>query len=229
VGGGGSELKSEGNTEANEEKIEAVAEHWKLVQHVKTTRVLTAVQGRASDVLHGVPKDATYEGTVGATEDRFADQHLAVESRSQVKTRTQDSGESLQEFSTAIEQLTHHAFPALHKDHVCRGTGKAFCNGIRDRAVKQHLCLGCKRTLNQALRHTLGLEVVKLTVWFSVRLWKTGDRVLWRSRPPAQTEEETTYRINAGAAGAPATWGSSVPQTGRSNCDAPVGYLGRQP
>jgi hypothetical protein len=38
--------------------------------------------------------------------------------------RTQHIGESLQESVTTVEQLTHRAFPALHENHVCRGTGK---------------------------------------------------------------------------------------------------------
>jgi hypothetical protein len=59
------------------------------------------------------------------------------------KTRTQDDGESVQEISTAVEQL---------KDYVRTGTGKAFCNGVRERGVTQHLHLGCKRTLSEVLR-----------------------------------------------------------------------------
>jgi hypothetical protein len=39
---------------------------------------------------------------------------------------------SLQEFSTAIEQLAHQAFLALHEDHVHRGGGRAFVDNIRD-------------------------------------------------------------------------------------------------
>jgi hypothetical protein len=41
---------------ANQEKKEAVAEHCKRVP-----RVLTAPQGRASDVLRGAPKRPTFE------------------------------------------------------------------------------------------------------------------------------------------------------------------------
>jgi hypothetical protein len=43
----------------------------------------------------------------------------------QLKTWTQDDGESLQELATAIEQLTHCAFPPpLHEDHILGDQGR---------------------------------------------------------------------------------------------------------
>jgi hypothetical protein len=63
----------------------------------------TALQGQASDVLHEDPKGATYPETTGALDDRFGDQHLVAEYRNDLKTPTQDDGESLQEFSIAVE------------------------------------------------------------------------------------------------------------------------------
>jgi flagellar motility protein MotE (MotC chaperone) len=48
-----------------------------------------------------------YEETIEALEDRFEDQHLADAYRSQLNTRNQKAGESLQEFATATEQLAH--------------------------------------------------------------------------------------------------------------------------
>lgn len=61
------------------------------------------------------------------------------------------------------------------------GMVKGHSNGIRDLGVRQQLCLGGKRTLNEALGQTLQLEVVKLAVRSSITLWKTSDRALWRS------------------------------------------------
>jgi hypothetical protein len=94
----------------------------------------------------------TYKETIRVTEDWFGDQHLVASYRNPLRTRTQLIGEPLWEFATAIEQLTHHAFPALHEDHIYRGAGKAFSNGIRDQGIKRHLLLGGKKTLNEALR-----------------------------------------------------------------------------
>jgi hypothetical protein len=70
------------------------------------------LQGQASDFLHEVSEGATYAETTGATDSQFGDQPLAVGSHNQLKTQTQDNGESLKEFPIVIEQPTHHAFPA---------------------------------------------------------------------------------------------------------------------
>jgi hypothetical protein len=56
----------------------------------------------------GACKGLSCEETIGSTEDRFGDQQLAVGSRNQRKTRTQNDGESPPDFACAIEQLTHH-------------------------------------------------------------------------------------------------------------------------
>jgi hypothetical protein len=192
-------------------------------ERTKAMHVLTAPQGRASDDLHGDRKGMTYEETVGATEDRFGDQHQAVGYRDHLKTRAQGDSGPLQEFSTATEQLTHRAFPALHEDHVRRGLSNAFGNKIRYRSMKQQLLLGGNKKINQALRQTAGLEVVRLTIGSSIRLRKTSDRALRMSRPLPKRKKRlpATY---AGAVGAPATSEILSPRTGRRNGYTPIGY-----
>jgi hypothetical protein len=86
----------------------------------------------ASDVLNGVPKVATYEETIGALKGRFGNQHLVALYHTQLKTRTQIDGEPLHQFAITMK-LAHHAFPALHKDHVLRGAGKACTDDIREK------------------------------------------------------------------------------------------------
>jgi hypothetical protein len=98
--------------------------------------LIAALQGQASDVLHRVSKGAAYEKTIKALDDHFGDHRLATTYRSQLKTRTQRTGESLQEFTTTVEQLAHHAYPALPKDHVRREAGKAFTDGLEDPDTK---------------------------------------------------------------------------------------------
>jgi hypothetical protein len=107
---------------ANQEKTECIS----------AMHVLAAPHSQASDVLHGARKRVTCKESIRALEDRFWDQQLAIGYCSQLKTRTQDNGESLQQFATATEQFIHCAFPALLEDQVRRGPGKAFVNRIRD-------------------------------------------------------------------------------------------------
>jgi hypothetical protein len=80
------------------------------------------------------PKKVTYlyKETIRALKDQSGDQHLVAAYCTQLKTRTQIVGESLQEFATAIKQLTHCAFLALHEHHVSMGRGTVFGNDIRD-------------------------------------------------------------------------------------------------
>jgi hypothetical protein len=59
-----------------------------------------------------------YTETTGATEDRSEDQHLATAYHDQLKTGPKILGESLQQFVTDIEQLTHSAPSALPENHV---------------------------------------------------------------------------------------------------------------
>jgi hypothetical protein len=48
-------------SEANQGKIEAAEKPYKSAQSVRAAHVLTALQGRASDVVRGVPKGPTFE------------------------------------------------------------------------------------------------------------------------------------------------------------------------
>jgi hypothetical protein len=73
----------------------------------KAAHLLKVLQGQATDVLHNVPGEASYEDIVGALQDRFRDHQLATAYRSQLKARVQTSGETLQEFAAAVEQLAH--------------------------------------------------------------------------------------------------------------------------
>jgi hypothetical protein len=78
--------------------------------------------------------------------------------------------------------VTPSAFPSPH-DHIHREPGKAFVEGLRDWGIQQQLLLGGSKTLD-TLWQMLRLVVVKLIVGSSIRLRKTSDRALWRSRPP---------------------------------------------
>jgi hypothetical protein len=96
--------------------------------------------------------------------------------------------------------LTHHAFPALRKDYIHRGAGKAFVDSIRERSIKWQLLLGGDRAVNEALRQTPPhpkLEVIKLAVGSPIRLQKASDRALWRSPPHRQSNEDipTVYML----------------------------------
>jgi peptide subunit release factor 1 (eRF1) len=131
--------------------------------------LITALKGWAADVLHDILTNATYEEILQALEDRFRDQHFAAGFRSQLKTRTQRAGESLQEFAAAIEQLAHRAYLTLPEERIRREAGKAFADGVKDPDIKIQLLLGGEKTVNEAL-------------WQAVLLATRPHRTFWGKR-----------------------------------------------
>jgi hypothetical protein len=86
-------------------QFETVAEHNQWSDKEKSTYLITALKGRAAEVLPGIPTNTTYEDTLQALEDGFGDQHFAAAYHCQLRTRTQKPGESLQDFATAKEDI----------------------------------------------------------------------------------------------------------------------------
>jgi hypothetical protein len=99
-------------------QFEIVAKHNSWTPQEKSTYLITALQGRATNVLHAVPKGATYEEILEILEDRLENQHLVTTYRSQPNSRTQRAEPSLQEFAIDIKQLAHHTNSALPEDHI---------------------------------------------------------------------------------------------------------------
>jgi hypothetical protein len=126
-------------------QFETVAEHNGWTDLGKYTHLITALQGRAAGVLHDIPKSATYEETLHALENRFWDQHFAAAYCSQLKAKKQRAGESLRDFVTTIERLAYRACPTLPEEHIRRGAGCAFVDGVGDADIKIKLLLGGER------------------------------------------------------------------------------------
>jgi hypothetical protein len=76
------------------------------------------------------------------------------------------------------------SLPLLSKNHVWREADRAFANRLGDPDIKIHLFLGGEIMVNQALRQTIELEVIRLAVMSSIRPWKMSDLALWMIWPP---------------------------------------------
>jgi hypothetical protein len=94
-------------------QFDTVAEYNCWTRLEKYIHFITVLQDRATDVLHGVPIGAIYKETLETWENLFVNQHLAAAYRSQLKIRTQGVRVSLQEFTTAVEEHPHRAYPAV--------------------------------------------------------------------------------------------------------------------
>jgi hypothetical protein len=168
-------------------QFETTAQHNCWVCPEKYTYSITALQALATDILHRVPKGATYEETLEAQEDRFKDQHLATAYRSQLQLRTQSVVESLQEFGTAIKQLAHCTYLALPEDHIGRDAGKAFAP-----IIKTQLLLGEEKTVNETPRQALQLQAVLLE---GRPTKKEHHDILGESITPNQAERPKTIGV----------------------------------
>jgi hypothetical protein len=78
-----------------------------------------------------------------------------------------------------------------------------FNNAIRDRGLKQELCLGSKKTLYEALGQALMLEIVKRTVFCQNSKNECHD--IMEELASTQMEEETTSSLRTRDVGALAT------------------------
>jgi hypothetical protein len=167
-------------------QFETIVEHNHWLPQEKSTYLITALKGQAADVLYGIPTNTTYEETLQALQDRIEDQHFAAAFHSQLKTRTQRAGESLQEFATAVEQLAHHVYPTLPEDHIRREAEKAFADGVEDHEIKVALLIGGEKTVNEALRQAFELQAVFL----AARSYKTSTKTFWESPSPPTRQRD---------------------------------------
>jgi hypothetical protein len=134
--------------------------------------------------------------------------------------QTQDSSKALQEFATVIEQLIHHAYPALLDKHICKEPGKAVGNGIESQGVKQQLLFEGSNTLSEALKQALGLQVVRFSSGSGKRMM-----VNCGGASPLPNKKGCTDSISASSAGPPVTSGSSVPTYQKQNWHHAYGLL----
>jgi hypothetical protein len=128
--------------------------------------------------------------TIGAPKDRYGDRHLVVGRRRQPKKRTQGDCGLRYKLVAPRRRLIRRAVLALRKGRCRKGPGKTPANGIRGRSRRQELRVGSKRAFNKTISHTLGLEVPKRAVEFSVGLRKMSDGTLWVARPPPKRKEQ---------------------------------------
>jgi hypothetical protein len=75
------------------QQFEAIARHNCVPREV--THLLAILQGKATDVLHSVPAEMTYQDTAEALEGCYRDHQVAAVYCSQLKVRTQLNCECL--------------------------------------------------------------------------------------------------------------------------------------
>jgi hypothetical protein len=139
--------------------FKATVEHNNWVDYKKTTHLLPILQGQAIQVLHSVSTEARYENTTVAPEEgQYGHHQLVAAYTSQLKTRAQLTGESLQESAATITQLAHCTHTGLPQYYIRREAARAFIDGIEEQGVKFSFLMGGERMLEDALKQALGLK-----------------------------------------------------------------------
>jgi len=177
----------------------AVQNNW--MPSEKAAHILSVLHGKAADILHIMLAKVTYVDIVESLRDRFGDHQPATTYRSQLKARVQVSGETLQEFAAAVEQLAHRAFVGLPVAFVQTEAADSFIDSVRDREVKQHLLMGGDRTLNEALNQALKLEAAKAAVGPPARLRELTEAPARASQPNDRRREGPPLCWQCGSAG----------------------------
>ncbi|GBN32376.1 hypothetical protein AVEN_251318-1 [Araneus ventricosus] len=79
---------------------------------MKASQLVASLRGSAAEVLQGIPADKLTDLTTieKALESRFGDSHLTQFYRTELKTRRQKPGESLQELAADVERLMSLAY-----------------------------------------------------------------------------------------------------------------------
>ncbi|XP_069683895.1 adventurous-gliding motility protein Z-like [Periplaneta americana] len=197
-------------------QFEAIAEHNGWTPAEKTTQLLAALQGQASEILHSVPEDGTAAEIMAALEGRCGDHQLAAAFRTQLKTRVQQSGESLQEFAMAVEQLAHKALRGLPNDFIAGEAAYTFGSGVRDPEIRQQLLLAEHRTINAALAAALRMEAAKSAAGVSTPHWiRSVTATDAGGRQPKPPERQSTQRRRRRA---PTCWSCGKPGHLRRDC-----------
>ncbi|GBM11576.1 hypothetical protein AVEN_180132-1 [Araneus ventricosus] len=101
---------------------------------VKASQLVTSLRGSAAEVLQGIPADKLTDiTTIGkALESRFGDSHLMKFYRTELKTRRQKPGESLQELAADVERLMSLAYAKCPLDVWESLAAQYFVDAMRD-------------------------------------------------------------------------------------------------
>jgi hypothetical protein len=140
---------------------------------------MTTTESEAVSEHQKVPNENAAMEKIGALEDRYGDQHLAVRRHGQLKKRAQGDGGS---------SFLHRARNTVIRDIQQRDEGPKH---------KTTAMSGKENTLHEAPGQNFELEAVKIAVTFFGRPRKMKEWALWRSRRrrhvPSEKKEIVTH------------------------------------
>ncbi|GBM61110.1 hypothetical protein AVEN_209836-1 [Araneus ventricosus] len=130
---------------------------------VKASQLVASLRGLAGEVLLGIPADKLTDLTTieKALESRFGDSHLTKFYRTELKTRRQKLGESLQELAADVERLMSLAYAECPLNVRESLAAQYFVNAIRDEDMQHSTRLMNAKDLKSYLTYCMKYEVAR--------------------------------------------------------------------
>ncbi|GBN87986.1 hypothetical protein AVEN_72676-1, partial [Araneus ventricosus] len=130
---------------------------------VKASQLVTSLRGTAAEVLQGIPSDKLTDLTTieNALEARFGDSHLTQFYRTELKTRRQKPGESLQVLAADVERLMSLAYAECPQDVRDSLAAQYFVDAIKDEDTQHATRLMDAKDLKSALAYSMKYEAAK--------------------------------------------------------------------
>ncbi|GBO06694.1 hypothetical protein AVEN_199096-1 [Araneus ventricosus] len=129
---------------------------------VKASQLVTSLRGSAAEVLQGIPSDLTDLTAIeNALEARFGDSHLTQFYRTELKTRRQKPGESLQVLAVDVERLMSLAYAECPQEVRDSLAAQYFVDAIRDEDTQHATRLMDAKDLKSALAYNMKYEAAK--------------------------------------------------------------------
>ncbi|GBN88959.1 hypothetical protein AVEN_168373-1 [Araneus ventricosus] len=130
---------------------------------VKASQLVTSLRGSAVEVLQGIPADKLTDLTTieKALESRFGDSHLTQFYRTELKTRRQKPGESLQELAADVERLMSLAYAECPLDVRESLAAQYFVDAIRDEDTQHSTRLMDAKDLKSSLTYSMKYEAAR--------------------------------------------------------------------
>ncbi|GBM09512.1 hypothetical protein AVEN_250173-1 [Araneus ventricosus] len=130
---------------------------------VKASQLVASLRGSAAEVLQGIPADKLTDLTTveKALESRFGDSHLTQFYRTELKTRRQKPGESLQELAADVERLMSLAYAECPLDVRESLAVQYFVDAIRDEDTQYSTRLMDAKDLKSSLAYGMKYETAR--------------------------------------------------------------------
>ncbi|GBM77868.1 hypothetical protein AVEN_202735-1 [Araneus ventricosus] len=130
---------------------------------VKASQLVASLRGSAAEVLQGIPAAKLTDLTTieKALESRFGDSHLTQFYRTELKTRRQKPGESLQELAADVERLMSLAYAECPLDVRESLAAQYFVDAIRDEDTQHSTRLMDAKDLKSSLAYSMKYEAAR--------------------------------------------------------------------